>query len=193
MGLALIFVFLILIIFSLIAFGFFIFLLDSLILRHDLPTSYKTIKNIVKIINDFSPSKSLEDLNFYDLGCGRGTVVLNIKKLLPELNVYGIDKNGIRIFFSKLKAFVFHKKINFIKSDIFNLDLSDADIIYTYLWYDLMPPLQQKLKKELKKGSIIITNTSHFLDWEPIFVCPTWPKGKFKDEDFEKLFVYKID
>jgi SAM-dependent methyltransferase len=162
-------------------------MLDILIFAHDLPTSKKAILEIVKIIKKYAPDAS----NFYDLGCGHGRVVLEIKKEMPNLNVYGIDKNPIRIFFAKIKALILKRKIHFVNENIFNINLSQADILYTYLWYDLMPVLEEKVKKELKKGAVVITNTSHFSNLKPIETIRVHPK--IKDENFEKLFVYKIN
>jgi len=177
----------ILIIFLIITLLYFVFMLDILIFAHDLPTSKKAILEVVKIIKKYTPDAS----NFYDLGCGHGRVVLEIKKEMPNLNVYGIDKNPIRIFFAKIKALILKRKIHFINENIFNIDLSQADILYTYLWYDLMPVLEEKVKKELKKGAIVITNTSHFSNLKPIETIRVHPE--IKDENFEKLFVYKIN
>jgi SAM-dependent methyltransferase len=162
-------------------------MLDILIFAHDLPTSKKAILEVVKIIKKYAPDAS----NFYDLGCGYGRVVLEIKKEMPNLNVYGIDKNPIRIFFAKIKALILKRKIHFINENVFNINLSQADILYTYLWYDLMPVLEEKVKKELKRGAIVITNTSHFSNLKPIETIRVHPK--IKDENFEKLFVYKIN
>ncbi|MCS6788979.1 MAG: class I SAM-dependent methyltransferase [Patescibacteria group bacterium] len=179
----LLFIFLI-IIFLLYLF-FIIFALDNLIFSHDLPTSNKAILKVIEIIKKYNPQAS----NFYDLGCGRGKVVLKIKKEFPNLNVYGVDKNKFRIFISKLKSLIFRKKINFINKNIFDLDLSKADIVYTYLWYDLMPILETKLRKELKSGAIVITNTSFFSNWQPKEIVNTWEN--ISDPNFEKLFIYQ--
>jgi trans-aconitate methyltransferase len=158
-----------------------------LLLRHDLATSRRAIKTICKIISGYN----LEAGNFYDLGCGRGTVVLAIKRKFPSFSVWGIDKNIIRIFFAKLKAWILGQKINFKRVDILKIntsDLQNADVVYTYLWYDLMPPLEEKLRGLLKKGALVITNTSNFLNWQPKETYITYPKNP----DFEKLFVYKL-
>jgi len=177
--------FIILLFFSIAAALFFIFALDSLIRGHDLPTSKRTIKALVKTISEYQPKAN----NFYDLGCSRGTLALAVKKRLPELKVYDIDNSSIRIFFSKLKALLLKRNINFKKQDIFNTDLTNADIVYTYLWYDIMPPLEKKLEKELKKGAIIITNTSKLPNWKPTQKVVTRPNLS-RDPDFETLFVY---
>ncbi len=173
--------FLLLLLFSISILLFFVFILD-LLKGHDLPTSKLAIKSLVKIMSYYKPGAC----RFYDLGCGRGAVVLAVKKELPAFTVYGIDNNIIRIFFSKLKSKLLRLKINFKKMDIFQIDLRDADVIYAYLWYDLMPLLEKKLQKELKKGSIVVTNTSSFPTWKPVktyILCP-------KNPHFEKLFVY---
>ncbi len=165
---------------------FLVFLIDSLVKGHDSPTSKKTIKQLIKIISKHKP----EAINFYDLGCGRGTVALAIKKELPQLEVRGIDYNAVRIFFAKLKSFFLRRKVDFKKQDLFKTDLQKADIVYTYLWYDLMPPLEKKLHSELKSGAIVITNTSKFPNLQPVEIVATHKKVP-KLSDFETLFVYK--
>ena len=160
---------------------FFIFGIDAL-RGHDMATSKRVIKVLVKIIKEHNPGTH----RFYDLGCGRGSVVLVIKKEFPLFMVYGIDNNIVRIFFSKLRSKFLRRKIIFKKQNIFNVDLKNVDIIYAYLWYELMPPLEKKLRKELKQGAIVVTNTSRFLTWKPIKTYIVHPENP----DFEKLFVY---
>lgn len=55
---------------------FSILVLDSLLRGHDIPTSRRAIKALSKIISQNKPYAN----NFYDLGCGRGTLSLAIKK-----------------------------------------------------------------------------------------------------------------
>lgn len=164
---------------------FFILIFDSMLRGHDLATSRRASRALVKIISRYKPDAK----NFYDLGCGRGTLVLAVKRRLPYLMAYAIDNNGIRIFFAKLKSSFLGQKINFKKQDIFKTDLKDADVVYTYLWYDLMPLLEKKLRKELKQGAIVITNTSNFPNWKPMEKVITCPKI-YKMPDFETLFIY---
>ncbi len=166
-------------------FLFIVFIMDSLIMGHDLPTSRRATKALVNTIQKYKPDAK----NFYDLGCAHGTLSLRLKKLFPHLEIYGIDNSPIRIFFANLKSKILRHKINFQKQDIFKTDLRNADIVYTYLWYDLMPILEKKLQKELKQGAVVITNTSHFQDWQLTKKIVTYPKIS-KPPDFETLFVY---
>lgn len=164
---------------------FFVFALDSLIRGHDLSTSRRATKALATTIKKYKPDAK----TFYDLGCARGTLSLRLKKILPCLDIYGVDNGAVRIFFAKLKSKILRRKPYFKKQDIFKTDLRDADVVYTYLWYDLMPILEKKLQKELKQGAIVITNTSHFQDWQSVEKVVTYPEIP-KTPDFETLFVY---
>jgi len=164
---------------------FLIFALNSLIRGYDLPTSRRATRALAKLIKQYKSDAK----NFYDLGCGCGALSLAIKKALPGLEIYGIDNSAIRIFFAKLKSKILGRKINFRRQDIFEANLSQADFVYTYLWYDLMPPLEKKLQNELRPRTIVVTNTSNFPSWQPIHKVVTYPKIP-KTPNFETLFVY---
>ncbi|KKR08275.1 MAG: Methyltransferase type 12 [Parcubacteria group bacterium GW2011_GWC2_39_14] len=162
-----------------------IFMVDSVTRGHDLPTGRNQRKEIFKIISEQKTAQT-----FYDLGCAHGALAVRIKGKFPALSVYAIDMGSVRIFFAKIRAFVLRKKVNFICADIFNVDLSQADIVYTYLWYDIMPALEKKLQKELKPGAIVVTNTSSFLNWKPIKeIAP--PDKASQKVNIETLFVYR--
>lgn len=162
-----------------------IFIIDSSARGHDLSTSRKATTALLKIISEHKTAR-----NFYDLGCAHGALACRIKRKFPALCVYAIDNNSARIFFAKIRAVLFRQDITFLRKDIFGVDLSNADIIYTYLWYDTMPPLEKKLQGELKRGAVVITNTSNFPTWKPIQKIVTYHKVS-KTPNFETLFVYQ--
>ena len=162
-----------------------ILMIDSIARGHDLPTSRRATKSIEKIISEHKTVRV-----FYDLGCARGALAMRIQKKFPAIKVRAIDNDPIRIFFARARALVLRRNADFMEKNIFDVDLRDADIVYTYLWYDLMPPLEEKLRKELKPGAIVITNTSKFPAWKPIKKIVTCPK-KNGTPDFETLFVYQ--
>jgi len=164
---------------------FLVLAIESLVRGHDLPTSRRATRALADTIRKYKPDAK----KFYDLGCAHGTLSLRLKKILPHLEIYAVDNSTVRIFFGKLKDKILRRKINFQKQDIFKIDLRNADVIYTYLWYDLMPILEKKLQEELKLGAVVITNTSHFQNWQPTEKVVTYPKVS-KTPDFETLFIY---
>lgn len=162
-----------------------VFVLDSFIKGHDLPTDQREIRTLFKIISEQKRAR-----NFYDLGCAHGALVLCVKRKFPDLSVHAIDNDRVRVFFAKIRAFFLQQKIQFVCADIFNIDLSNADIVYAYLWYDIMPLLEKKLQKELKTGTLVITNTSSFPTWKPIKeIAPC--DGAVQTCNIETLFVYQ--
>lgn len=158
---------------------FLIFTLNLLMRGHEISTSKKAKKALIEIIRQYKPDAK----SFYDLGCAHGGLALFVKNTLPVLDVCAIDNSIVRIFFAKLRSKILKLRINFKKQDIFTADLRQADIVYTYLWYNLMPPLEKKLQNELKDGSVVITNTSNFPTWQPVHKIVIQPNS-------EILFVY---
>jgi len=129
----------------------------------DAPYVPTQMDNIRKILRFAGVKKNKK---FYELGSGDGRVVLAAAKL--KADAIGIEQSWLRVLFSKFKASKLNfKKAKFIHGNIFSKKYSDADIVYIYLLSKGVKKLEEKLKKELKKGSIIITQTYHFQNWKP--------------------------
>lgn len=102
---------------------------------------------------------------FYELGSGDGRVVLAAAKLEAQAN--GVEESWIRVWFSRYKAKKLHLKAIFYHGNIFDRQYYPADYVYIYLLSKAVAKLEKKLKKELHKGAIIITQTYHFKNWKP--------------------------
>lgn len=151
--------------------------------EHDLATSRRAITMIDALITEYAPQAK----TFLDLGCGRGSVAVRLKKARPGLQVEGVDNSALRLFFARIKGVFRGTPVTWIQDDIFHFSARDADVVYAYLWYDHLPPLEKKLLAELKEGSLVITNTSHFPEWreiKKIIVHPDRPQ-------YETLYVYQ--
>lgn len=93
----------------------------------------------------------------YDLGCGDGRIVVTAAKK------YGIKAIGIDIDPQRVKDSLENVKTNGVENlvtikqgDIFEEDISDADVVTMYLLPDLNVKLMPKLAK-LKRGTRIIS------------------------------------
>lgn len=128
------------------------------------PTKMNQIRKILKLAGIKKGKK------FYELGSGDGRVVFEAAKLGAAS--IGIEQSWLRVLYSKYKArklafqtrFV---KVDFYHNNIFNRTYRNADVIYIYLLPVGINKLEKKLKGELKKDSIIITQTYHFPNWKP--------------------------
>lgn len=127
------------------------------------PTRMGAIRKILKLAGVKKGKK------FYELGSGDGRVVIEAARLGAES--IGIEQSWIRIFYSRWVAgkqnSAIAKKCKFHHGDIFKRSYFDADIVYIYLLLKGVTKLEEKLKKELKKGAIVITQTYHFPNWKP--------------------------
>lgn len=103
---------------------------------------------------------------FYELGSGDGRVVIEAAKLGAQ--AVGVEQSILRVWYSKYKA----KKLNlkntqFFHGNVFSKNYSDGNVVFIYLLPKGVNKLEEKLKKELKKGSVVITQTYHFKNWKP--------------------------
>lgn len=125
-----------------------------------IPTKKEAIRKILKLAGVKKGKK------FYELGSGDGRVVLAAAKLGADS--FGIEQSWLRILYSRNKASELNlKKAHFYHANIFSRKYLDADVVYIYLLLRGVNKLESKLEKELKKGSIVITQTYHFQNWKP--------------------------
>ena len=103
---------------------------------------------------------------FYELGSGDGRVVLEAAKL--GANSHGVEQSWIRVWWSRYQAKKKRlKNCHFYHGDIFQRNYYIADFVYIFLLPKGVEKLEKKLKAELKKDSVIITQTFHFKSLKP--------------------------
>ncbi len=125
------------------------------------PTKMERIRDVLKV------AKLKKGQIFWELGSGDGRVVLEAAKM--GALAFGIEQSLIRVILSKIKS----ERLNtaarpqFIHGDIFKTDFSNADIVFIFLLPKGIEKLEKQLKKKLRKGTKIITQTFHFKKWKP--------------------------
>lgn len=124
------------------------------------PTKMDLIKKVLK------SAGIRKDKKFYELGSGDGRVVFEAAKLGAD--AIGVEQSWLRVWYSIYEA----KKLKlanakFYHGNIFEKNYSDANIIYIYLLPKGIKKLEEKLPKEVKKGSVLITQTYHFQKLKP--------------------------
>lgn len=125
------------------------------------PTKYGKIKKALKL------AELKKGQTFYELGSGDGRVVFEAAKMGAKS--FGIEQSILRVLWSKMRAHQLHlPNAKFIHGNIFKKNLSDANVVFIYLLHKGIAKLEPKLKSELKKGSLIITQDYHFKNWKPI-------------------------
>jgi len=145
-----------------------------------------TTQSAVRIIADIIQAEKTAH-TIYDVGCGYGECSRALQKRLPNVCIYAIDNSTLRIFYAKIFSFLQRRKVFFQSGDLFQMPLADADVVYCYLPWSLMPRLEEKLLKELKPGACVITNTTRFPQWTHEQTHQTHAGNEY----FEMLYVYR--
>ncbi|MBI2019589.1 SAM-dependent methyltransferase [Candidatus Daviesbacteria bacterium] len=125
------------------------------------PTKMDQIRQILKL------ACTKRGRKFYELGSGDGRVVFAAARL--GASAVGIEQSLLRVLYSRFKSAsrIGSGNVKFIHGNIFSKKYNDADVVYIYLLHKGVARLEEKLKKELKKGTVVITQTYHFPNWKP--------------------------
>jgi SAM-dependent methyltransferase len=119
----------------------------------------------------------------YDLGCGDGRVLVAAARRFGARAV-GVELDMGRYLWSLLvvTALGLLGRVRVIRADLFSVDLSPADVVFCYLLQDTNERLKDKLRKELRPGARVVSNTFHFSGL---------PLARVDDE--LKLYLYRIE
>jgi SAM-dependent methyltransferase len=104
----------------------------------------------------------------YDLGCGDGRIVITAVKETGCRGV-GIDIDPIRIKESRENAIEagVSDRVEFILSDLFEADISQATVVTLYLLSKVNLRLRPKLFRELSPGTRIVSHDFDMGKWTP--------------------------
>ncbi len=112
---------------------------------------------------------------YYDLGSGDGRLVV-AAALRGVKEAYGIEIDPLRVLYSRFwLKFLRLKNARIIKENIFKVDLSDASVVSLYLLQSTNNKLMEKLKRELGKGTRVVSVAFSLPGWEPLKVSPKGP------------------
>jgi len=115
--------------------------------------------------------------NVCDLGCGNGKLLL---KAAPFCNrAVGVEIDPLRAWIARFKTGKI-KNIKILKGNMFNYDLRDINVVFIFLKQKTNDKLLAKFKRELKKGSRIVS------------YCWTLGMPVWKQDQKSRVFAYKI-
>lgn len=130
---------------------------------HWVPTPPAVVDAMLKLA-DVKPSDVV-----YDLGCGDGIIVTTAAQKYGARAV-GIDIDPQRVKEAKERAqkMGVSDKVTILQGDLFEADISDASVVTLYLLTSLNVKLMPKLKKELKPGTRVVSQSFNMGDeWPP--------------------------
>lgn len=135
-----------------------LFFLLSMVWPPDSPWApwWRTSKKTARAICKLADVKKGDIV--YDLGSGEGTALLIAAKEFGATGV-GVEIDLSRVIFAKLnlKRSGLSNIITIKRGNLFNEDISKASVIFVYLVPKTLERLLPKFKKELKKGTRVVS------------------------------------
>jgi len=115
----------------------------------------------VKTFLDATPMHANELL--IDIGCGDGRVLREAWKRYG-VRALGYEVNPMAYFLARLRNF-FAAGVKISYKNFWKEDISAADVIFCYLFPDVMEKLAQKLKQELRPGTRVVSCNFRLPGW----------------------------
>jgi hypothetical protein len=97
-------------------------------------------------------------LKVLDVGSGTGSFAVPLAKLRPDWTITGIETAPAPLWMSRYLGRKL-KNLLLLRTDFWPHSLSDYDFVYAFLSPAPMPALWRKARKEMRSGSILISNS----------------------------------
>ena len=104
----------------------------------------------------------------YDLGSGDGRAVIMAAKDFGAKSV-GVElrEDLAKRALNSIQELSLNEKTQIVQKDIFNVNLSSADVVFLYLTTSANEKIKPKLETELKAGARVVSHDYEILGWKP--------------------------
>lgn len=140
---------------------------------------YLSSARAAEVLADKLPS----DAAFMDLGCGLGGPLARLARMRPDVSLHGVEAAPLNWLVARLRL---HGRARVGLGSLWETDLGDFDAVYVYLSPAPMSRLWEKARREMKPGSLFISNT---------FPVPDVPPGEtieLHDLSHARLLLWRM-
>lgn len=114
----------------------------------------------------FTLSELKQNEHFYDLGAGDGRALFLAEKRGAYAVGYEINQPRFQQIQAMINSAGMQKSIRVLNRDLFEADLSEADVVFLYLLGSSNERLRPKLEAQLKNGARVISHDFTMKTWE---------------------------
>ena len=118
-------------------------------------------------------------LQVLDIGSGLGGLVLHLARVRPNCTATGIELAPLPWLCSWLRTRLHGTGARFIRGDYERLNFADYDLIFAYLSPAAMPALWQKIQREMRPGSLLLSYEFIIENAAPQITVLPHPHGPF--------------
>ena len=107
----------------------------------------------------------------FDLGAGDGRTVMMAAKAFGARAV-GVElrEDLAKKALSTIHVKALADKVTIVNGDMFNVNLTSADVVFLYLTTSANEKIKPKLETELKKGVRVVSHDYEIVGWKPVKV-----------------------
>lgn len=98
-----------------------------------------------------------DDGIIYELGCGTAGFLRLAREKYNQARLIGIEYSFLPYVIAQIQNSLSKSRLQILKKNFFNVNLSDANVIYCFLNVKQMKELKIKLEKECKPGTVLIS------------------------------------
>jgi len=108
---------------------------------------------------------------FFDLGAGDGrTVIMAAKDFGARAVGVELREDLVKKALGTVYEQSLQGRITIVNGDMFNVDLTSADVIFLYLTTSANEKIRGKLDAELKRGVRVVSHDYEVVGWKPVKV-----------------------
>ena len=114
------------------------------------------------------PAQENKKFTFMDIGSGLGGVLTHLAVARPQGRYFGVENAPLPYFLSWLRIKLGkHANCQVLWGDLWSCDLAAYDIVFAYLSPAPMEQLWHKVKKEMRPGTLFVSNSFPFAQHPP--------------------------
>ncbi len=122
---------------------------------------YLSSKRVWKTLEELLPPPDTDKhFSFMDIGSGMGGVLTYLATVRPDGRYFGVENAPLPYLFSRLRIKLSnHPDCTVLWGSFWSCDLAEYDVVFAYLSPVPMEQLWNKVKREMRPGSIFISNS----------------------------------
>ena len=107
----------------------------------------------------------------YDLGSGDGRVVVIAARDYCVEKAVGVEIDPVLVEAARAYARMYRvaDRVEIIEGDFYRVDVSEATVVYLYLYMSINESLRPKLERELRPGARVVTVDFPVPGWLPLY------------------------
>jgi predicted RNA methylase len=128
---------------------------------------------------------------FFDLGSGDGrTVIMAAKEYGARAVGVELREDLVKKALSSIYEQNLQDRITIVNGDMFNVDLTSADVVFLYLTTSANEKIKPKLESELKQGVRVVSHDYEITGWKP-FKTENYCENQMLGYPSHTLYLYR--